>query len=101
MTPLITALMLWLCANFDLPSTQDLPRIEFVPHSKIVELRYHGLTRPQSSDAMTPDTDAREPVAMYMNTSKTIYLREGWSGSTPAELSVLVHELVHHLQNVG
>jgi hypothetical protein len=24
----------------------------------------------------------------------------GWSGKTPGELSVLVHEMVHHVQNV-
>jgi hypothetical protein len=24
-----------------------------------------------------------------------------WTGKTPAELSILVHEMVHHLQNVG
>jgi hypothetical protein len=29
-----------------------------------------------------------------------IYLPEGWTGNTPAELSILVHEMVHHLQNV-
>jgi hypothetical protein len=30
-----------------------------------------------------------------------VYLPEGWSGATPAEVSMLVHEMVHHLQNVG
>jgi len=28
-----------------------------------------------------------------------MYLREGWSGATAAEISVLVHEMVHHLQH--
>src|SRR5262245_34561878 len=32
--------------------------------------------------------------------TRTIYLPEGWTGDTPAELSVLVHEVVHHFQNV-
>jgi hypothetical protein len=32
---------------------------------------------------------------------KTIYLPEGWTGNTPAESSILVHETVHHLQNLG
>jgi hypothetical protein len=32
---------------------------------------------------------------------RTIYLPEGWTGRSPSEVSVLVHELVHHLQNVG
>ena len=40
-------------------------------------------------------------VALYSNESKTIYLMDGWTGKTPAELSILVHEMVHHLQNVG
>jgi hypothetical protein len=40
-------------------------------------------------------------VAIYDDRGRTIYLREGWTGTTAAELSVLVHEMVHHLQNVG
>ena len=38
-------------------------------------------------------------VALYDDQTKTIYLSDKWAGSTPAELSVLVHEMVHHLQN--
>jgi Domain of unknown function (DUF6647) len=33
--------------------------------------------------------------------SSPIYTSEGWTGRTPAELSILVHEMVYHLQNVG
>jgi hypothetical protein len=40
-------------------------------------------------------------VAVYNDHMKTIYLPNGWSGRTAAELSVLVHEMVHHLQNEG
>ena len=29
---------------------------------------------------------------------QTIFLPEGWHGKTPAEVSILVHEMVHHLQ---
>jgi hypothetical protein len=43
----------------------------------------------------------RDVVAVYEATTKTIYLRDNWSGDNPAELSVLVHEMVHHLQNAG
>jgi hypothetical protein len=32
---------------------------------------------------------------------KTIYLPEGWTGSTAVEQSLLVHEMVHHLQSLG
>ena len=44
---------------------------------------------------------AREVIAVYDDEMKTIYLPEGWTGATPAERSVLVHEMVHHLQNLG
>jgi len=40
-------------------------------------------------------------VAVYSYATQTIYLPEGWTGTSPAELSVLVHELVHHVQNVA
>jgi hypothetical protein len=32
--------------------------------------------------------------------SRTLYLPIGWSAATPVELSLLVHEVVHHLQAV-
>jgi uncharacterized protein DUF6647 len=40
-------------------------------------------------------------VALYGDVQRTIYLPEGWTGESPAELSILVHELVHHIQHVG
>jgi hypothetical protein len=40
-------------------------------------------------------------MTRYEHTTRTIHLRTGWTGATPAELSVLVHEMVHHLQNLG
>ena len=41
---------------------------------------------------------SREVVAEYDNSTKTIFLSDTWKGETAAELSVLVHEMVHHLQ---
>jgi hypothetical protein len=52
-----------------------------------------------ASDA--PLDAAKNIVALYDREKKTIYLPEGWTGRTPAELSVLVHEMVHHLQNLS
>ena len=42
----------------------------------------------------------RDTVAVYSDAERTIYLPEGWTGGSAAELSVLVHEMVHHAQNV-
>jgi len=38
-------------------------------------------------------------IALYDDEARTIYLPTGWTGATPAEFSILVHEMVHHLQN--
>ena len=43
----------------------------------------------------------RDVVAVYNDRTQTIVLDEAWTGATPAELSVLVHEMVHHLQNLA
>jgi hypothetical protein len=43
----------------------------------------------------------REVVAVYDDKTRTIYLPESWTGETIAEQSVLVHEMVHHLQNLA
>jgi hypothetical protein len=40
-------------------------------------------------------------VAVYEDLTATIYLADTWTGRTPAELSILVHEMVHHLQKIG
>jgi hypothetical protein len=48
-----------------------------------------------------PTPHASTVVAIYDDQDRTVYLPEGWTGSTPAELSVLVHEMVHHLQNLA
>ena len=90
-------LMTWLSENFDLPVT-DQPRIELVPSARITTFRYRGFAQPQApvDDRAMHDAGV---VAVYDDATRTIYLPEGWSGTTPAELSILVHELVHHLQN--
>src|SRR5215472_13790172 len=75
---LLTALETWVSSQFDLPAIHEHPSIEFASPAKIVSLRFVGLL-----------SDPREH-----------YLPEGWTGDTPAELSVLVHEVVHHFQNV-
>jgi hypothetical protein len=40
-------------------------------------------------------------VALYDDADRIVYLPETWTGSTLVDLSVLVHEMVHHLQNLA
>ena len=70
-------------------------------------LRYTGLLTARTREAVTVAEQPmhakqmRQVVAVYNDQNKTIYLPNGWKGRTPAELSMLVHEMVHHLQNVA
>ena len=91
MTALLTAIVTWLSINFALPASYDLPTIALAPAAHITEMRYG----PGNANA------AREVMAVYEDSRATIHLAETWAGRTPAELSILVHEMVHHLQNVA
>ena len=93
MDNLLTAIVMWLSANLGLPAIHDHPRIELAPPSAMVAVRLGG--------GMAPSVSGRELEALYDDRSRTIYLPTGWTGASPAELSVLVHEMVHHLQNVA
>jgi hypothetical protein len=106
MDALLTAVVLWLSINFALPVTERHPKIEFVAPLEIAFVRY-GVAMPQARQELaarlTPDAMARlrEVMAVYDDQRGAILLQEGWTGRSPAELSILVHEMVHHLQGVA
>jgi hypothetical protein len=94
---LMSSITNWIAANFDLPASRDAPRIEFIEPALMASIRYRDLG---GNQAMPLDM-GRDIVALYDDAKRTIYLPEGWTGVTPAEQSLLVHEMVHHLQNLG
>jgi len=99
MDALLTAIVVWLSANLSIPANFDLPHVAFAPQSKMVEMRFretHSAAQSANVPGQLPDV-----VAIYDADKKTIVLPEGWTGTTAAELSLLVHEMVHHLQNVN
>jgi hypothetical protein len=102
---LVTAIGTWLSTQFDLPAVQSPPRIELVPFEEIVALRYRGLL-PHGGigevlDGRSAISSESDTVAVYSDSAQTIYLPQGWTGSTAAELSILVHEMVHHIQHLA
>jgi hypothetical protein len=98
MEALLTAIVLWLSINFPLPANLNHPGIKFVSAAEMIApLKKNQLQR---TDIAASEISS-DIVSLYSNESKTIYLMDGWTGKTPAELSILVHEMVHHLQNVG
>jgi hypothetical protein len=100
---LLTAMETWVSSQFDLPAIHEHPRIEFAPPAKIASLRFTDLLSDPGAQ-VEPNNRAssaqHDTIAIYYDATRTIYLPEGWTGDTPAELSVLVHEVVHHFQNV-
>ena len=87
---LLTLIVFWLSKNFELPAVFDHPKLKFAPAKRIAALRY---------GAAAESANTNDVVAIYHDKEKTIYLSERWSGNSPADVSVLVHEMVHHLQN--
>jgi hypothetical protein len=104
---LLTAIVTWLSVNFGLPANYDLPRVAFVTSETMHAVRYKGAGAGKGgSPSLQPGTkigseQLPELEAIYDDKTRTIYLEGDWSGKTPAELSVLVHEMVHHLQHAA
>jgi hypothetical protein len=104
MEGLLTKIATWLSTDFGLPAIGDQPRVEFASPMKLIAMRYKGMLPDQwredgMRDPAMQAAQARDVVAVYSDASRTIFLPDAWTGTTPAELSVLVHEMVHHLQN--
>jgi hypothetical protein len=101
---LVLSIVTWLSSDFALPENYQHPRIEIVSRMKMAAVRYRGLGAGLQARVLSDEQwleKMRDIVALYEDNSRTIYLREGWTGATPAETSVLVHEMVHHLQNLA
>jgi hypothetical protein len=104
MDALLVAIATWLSANYGLPANYDLPAVRFASPLEIAFVRYGAFLPNQQRELMAAyaalSKNQIEPiVSVYEPKKKTIMLPVGWQGKTPAELSVLVHEMVHHLQN--
>lgn len=104
MEALLVAIVTWLSTNFELPASYDLPTVQFASRTEIASARYGVFqsarqgSRREANTAL-PDPPNEPTVSAYDDRKKRIMLPAEWRGRTPAELSVLVHEVVHHLQN--
>jgi len=102
MQTLITTIVTWLSLNFALPGVHDQPRIELVSPDTMRAALQRAAGHGYSASLRTGVADrAPEVEAFYDDATRTIYLPAGWTGNSPVELSVLVHEVVHHVQNVA
>lgn len=88
MKELLIAIVTWLSVNLGLPPDYDLPKVSRLPNTELAEFHYRGVE----------PSKRRKVVAVYHDATETILLSDSWTGRSPADLSVVVHEMVHHLQ---
>jgi hypothetical protein len=92
---LLEALAIWVGAKLGQPVPTSLPRLVFKPADQVTVLRFK-----QYASEIVQQQDRPNIISIYDSRENIIYLRDTWSGATAADLSVLVHELVHHFQDV-
>jgi len=98
---LLTVIVLWLSSNFDLPLDLRHPSIQFVTPASLAEIRgSRDRFRSAPADQAAAARSENSIEGLYQDEKETIYLREGWSEESVRDVSVLVHEMVHHLQRV-
>jgi hypothetical protein len=88
---LASAVAAWVAGEMGLVLSEPLPRVGFLDATGMSAMRF-------GAAAARP---VLEVVALYDDRERAILLPQGWAASTPAEVSVLVHEMVHHLQNLS
>jgi uncharacterized protein DUF6647 len=99
----LAAIVTWLSANTDLPANYNLPHIRYASPTEISDVRYGAFRQIRKQNVVvsqtTLGTSARNSVISVYNPEKQeILLPIGWKAVSAAEQSVLVHEMVHHLQ---
>ena len=81
--------MHWVVNYLDISKHLDLPCIKYGSSGLIAVVRYKN------------SHSKRLEMGAYDDAVNTIYLPEGWTGRTPAEISILVHQMVYHVQNLA
>lgn len=103
MDALLVAIVTWLSANTSLPADYHLPRIRYASPMEIMYLRYGALGPDEKQKIVAlqkslPADQRHSVVSVYDDKKHEIVLPIGWRAANPADQSVLVHEMVHHLQ---
>jgi hypothetical protein len=90
MEPLISVIILWLSLTFAFPTAPERPQVRHVPPQHLTSIRFGGVVGAGHDQNVLGAYDAR---------SQTVFLRDDWDSRNAADVSVLVHELVHFLQD--
>ena len=91
MKEILTALMIWLGANTSFNTNHDIPNVLFLTQSQMETLYY------PEGEKKTPN----QLHGLYDRESDTIILPETWDRRDPWDMAVLLHEMVHYLQDMN
>lgn len=92
MKTLMAALMVWASAQTGLPVPDAMPRIAMADSCEIDRLHKGDASRPC-------DQEGTRAVAIYDHRIDTIFLPDTWKADSLYHVSMLLHELVHHMQD--
>jgi hypothetical protein len=99
---LLIEIGMWLVSQFDLPAVQERPAIVLVSNAQLIAKRLQSSAAQGATYGATyTDPGQRKPVALYDDALKSIFLADDWVGQSAADKSILVHEMVHHIQNLA
>ena len=91
MDALMYALMAWASAQTGIAPADTLPSVIYAAPEEMIEMQY------PDSDGGAAASGFRV-VALYHPDNAEIYLPIGFDAADPVDVSVLLHELVHHMQ---
>jgi hypothetical protein len=98
MENLLSVIAIWLSINFGLPADGPHPHIKIVEPSKMTLL---WLEQAGTASRVWQDENVGVDIqAFYVDRQQTIFLSDDWNPKKPKDVSVLIHEMVHHLQNL-
>lgn len=88
MKEILTALMIWIGANSNLDTNHDIPVVLFLTHEQMEQMYYGEYEH--EKDSLHGLYDIEDDV---------IILPDTWDRRKPWDLGVLLHEMVHYLQD--
>ncbi len=91
MEQLLQALMIWASAQTGLPPAEELPEIQIADQCQIERIYYDDANKNCQDSAMRIQ-------AIYDPRDSRMILPDSWSEKSIYDVSMLVHEIVHHLQ---
>lgn len=88
MKSILLALMVWISQHSDLPIPDTYPTVHFESFEQL-----HARGKPN-----LPYDPTSQPHILGLYKDNKIYLHDRWRPDRVRDLSMLVHELVHHMQ---